>query len=114
MSVHDLEEARIKRALRDLNFGTDDPPLENLSWTTNINLEMRTNNACVIRDVIPVPVFRVGGKFVGMALGLSNFMPECNWPLDTLDELVSVSHVYGPPKFINCTPRDYFRIVDKD
>lgn len=108
MSVHDLEEARAKRALLTLDMGKE-------GWLApNLDMFVLPPQPYISQMMTLMMVKRPGGKFVGKALGLSNHMPECNLPLNAVDEITSSATKWGPPTYHHFTARDYIHLVEKD
>lgn len=108
MAVYDLEEARAKRALRTLDLGEE-------GWLApNLGIFVLPPQPYISQTMTLAMVKRPGGRYVGKALGLSNYMPEFNRLLDAVDEITSSVTQWGPPTYHNFTARDYIHLVDKD
>lgn len=105
MAVYDLEEARAKRALLSLDLGEE-------GWVPpDLTQLVLGPNPYISQSMEVWVVKRPGGKYVGKALGLANYMPECNRPLDALEEITSTVVKRGPPTYHHFTARDYIHSV---
>lgn len=103
MAVYDIEEARAKRASLTLDMGTE-------GWVADLR-DYRSFNPYILQNVTLHITERPGGLFIGKALGLADFMPDCNWPLSRQEAILREAVRWGPPTYVGMTARDYIHSV---
>lgn len=69
------------------------------------------NNAYIRRQLTLTLEQRPREGYIGLHLGLTNWIPEWHRKYHNEKDIVRGTNVWGPPEYVNCTPRDWLHLV---
>lgn len=98
-------EARRKRKEGDLASAGEDGYLVDWSDLPVIN------NAYIRRQLTMRLEQRPREGYIGRRLGLVNWIPEWHQRYHQEKDIIRGPNVWGPPEYVNCTPRDWLHLV---
>lgn len=98
-------EARRKRNIVNLASAGEDGYLVDWSDLPVIN------NAYIRRQLTFTLEQRPREGYTGLRLGLTNWIPEWHHRYHHEKDIIRGTNIWGPPEYVNCTPRDWFHLV---